>query len=227
LVGPAGNWRHPGRRSWIDLRRSRAPMRRWLEIGPPSQSDGDCPSKRDDHKAEVEPGPISLSVLRKHENMDYEPHTRREPQSKPNQIFGGLMCRPNCFALGTAYTCNDDDERPARCNGSAALSAQQCRLARQARARCEQAVRMTEPTALIAANLFASRSISSLASWSCIWSPRARISWARARQSCWWSLVCIPKASHSQRAGGVMVITQIHSLDLPREPRHFCSGAVS
>jgi hypothetical protein len=130
-------------------------MRRWLEIGPPSQSDGDRPPKRDDHKAEVEPGPISLSVLRKHENMDYEPHTRREPQSKPNQIFGGLMCRPNCFALGTAYTCNDDDERPARCNGSAALSAQQCRLARQARARCEQAVRMTEPTALIAANALA------------------------------------------------------------------------
>ena len=76
--------------------------------------DGDRPSKRDDHKAEVEPGPISLSVLRKHENMDYEPHTRRESQSKPNQIFGGLMCRPNCFALGTAYTCNDDDERPKK-----------------------------------------------------------------------------------------------------------------
>jgi len=46
--------------------------------------------------------------------LDYEPHTRREPQSKPNQIFGGLMCRPNCFALGTAYTCNDDDERPKK-----------------------------------------------------------------------------------------------------------------
>jgi hypothetical protein len=36
----------------------------------------------------------------------------------------------------------------------------------------------------------------------------ARISSALARQSCWWSLVCIPKASHGQRAVGVREITR-------------------
>ena len=32
--------------------------------------------------------------------MNYEPHTRHEPQSKPNQIFGRLIYSPNSFALG-------------------------------------------------------------------------------------------------------------------------------
>jgi hypothetical protein len=47
--------------------------------------------------------------------------------------------------------------------------------------------------------LFASRSISPLASWSCIWSPRARISWARARQSFWWSVFMRPSFGHAGR----------------------------
>src|SRR6266436_3916613 len=69
---------------------------------PSPDGNGDRQCERGDHKAEVDPSPVSLCRLGKHEKMDHDPHTHREPQSKPNQIAGGLVYSPDGFALGTA-----------------------------------------------------------------------------------------------------------------------------
>ena len=50
--------------------------------------DGDRQCERDDDRAEVEPDPISLFVLGKHEKLDHHPQTPRDSQSKPDQIAG-------------------------------------------------------------------------------------------------------------------------------------------
>jgi hypothetical protein len=56
--------------------------------------------------------------------------------------------------------------------------------------------------------LFASRSMSSLASRSCIWFPRARISRARSRQlCCWLSLVCIANTYTQAVGDSVIAVT--------------------
>jgi hypothetical protein len=53
--------------------------------------DGDRQCERDDDRAEVEPDPISLFVLGKHEKLDHHPQTPRDSQSKPDQIAGSLV----------------------------------------------------------------------------------------------------------------------------------------
>src|SRR5262245_56488013 len=63
-----------------------------------TRDDGDRQWERGDHKAEVDPRPISLGGLGKDEKMDHHPQRHRETQSKPNQIAGGLVCGPNGFA---------------------------------------------------------------------------------------------------------------------------------
>src|SRR2546428_12360586 len=62
--------------------------------------DGDRPCQRRDHKAEVDPAPISLNGPGKHEKMEHDPQTHRDSQHEPNQIAGSLVDRPNGFALG-------------------------------------------------------------------------------------------------------------------------------
>ena len=74
----------------------------------------DHPCERDAYKAEVEPSPIALGVLRKNEDMGDEPHARGEPYTESKQIFGGLVYSPNRFALRTTDTCNDNDKRPKK-----------------------------------------------------------------------------------------------------------------
>jgi hypothetical protein len=53
--------------------------------------DGDRPRERGDHKAEVDPGPISLSGPGRHKKMDHDPQAQRESESKPNQIARGFV----------------------------------------------------------------------------------------------------------------------------------------
>src|SRR5262245_2413988 len=74
--------------------------------------DGDRQCERRDHKAKVEPGPISLGVLGKNEKMDHHPHAYGEPQSKPDQIAGSLVYGRNGFALGHADARSDGHQRP-------------------------------------------------------------------------------------------------------------------
>ena len=62
--------------------------------------DGDRQCERDDDRAEVEPDPISLFVLGKHEKLDHHPQTPRDSQSKPDQIAGSLVYGQNGLALG-------------------------------------------------------------------------------------------------------------------------------
>src|SRR5262249_61868224 len=55
------------------------------------EDEGDRRRERGDDKAEVDPGPISLGVLGKHEKMDHDPQTDRKSQRKPEEIAGGLV----------------------------------------------------------------------------------------------------------------------------------------
>ncbi len=53
------------------------------ELGSPD-GDGGRHCERGDREAEVDPAPISLSSLGKHEKMDQDPETHCESQGKPN-----------------------------------------------------------------------------------------------------------------------------------------------
>jgi hypothetical protein len=64
--------------------------------------DGSRQRERRDHKAEVDPRPISLGGPGKHEKMDHDSQADGQPQSKPNQIAGGLVYRRKAFALRAA-----------------------------------------------------------------------------------------------------------------------------
>ena len=58
-------------------------------VSPDGYGDRQC--ERGDHEAEVDPGPISLRILGKHEKMDHDPQTHRKSQRKPDEIAGGLV----------------------------------------------------------------------------------------------------------------------------------------
>src|SRR5215831_14364207 len=76
------------------------------------EDEGDRRRERGDDKAEVDPGPISLGVLGKHEKMDHDPQTDRKSQRKPDEIAGGLVNGRKGLALGAAHAHGHDHERP-------------------------------------------------------------------------------------------------------------------
>ena len=80
--------------------------------GASPDDDDDRPCKRGEHKAEVDPCPISLGGRGKHEKMDHNPETHRESQSNPNQIAGGFVYGTKGFALGAANADRHGHERP-------------------------------------------------------------------------------------------------------------------
>jgi hypothetical protein len=92
-----------------EYRRSCTAPRNCLKSSP--DGDGHRQCERGDHKAEVNPPPISLSGLRKHEKMDPDPQTNRKSQRKPNQIAGSLVCSPNRFTLRAANAHSDSNQR--------------------------------------------------------------------------------------------------------------------
>src|SRR4029450_13891467 len=96
----------------------------WLMSASPLKADmreplspdgeGDRPCQRRDHKAEVDPAPISLNGPGKHKKMEHDPQTHRDSQHEPNQIAGGLVDGPNGFALGAAKAYSYGHERPEK-----------------------------------------------------------------------------------------------------------------
>jgi len=79
-------------------------------VSPDDEGNHQC--ERGDHKAEVDPGPVSLGVLGKHEKVDHDPQTHPKSQRKPDEVAGGLVNGRKGLALGTAHAHGHDHERP-------------------------------------------------------------------------------------------------------------------
>src|SRR6516162_2772073 len=79
-------------------------------VSPEDDRERQC--ERGDHEAEVDPGPVSIGVLGKHEKMDHDPQTHPKSQRKPDEIAGGLVNGRKGLALGAAHAHGHDHERP-------------------------------------------------------------------------------------------------------------------
>src|SRR5215471_10289376 len=88
---------------------SKGPRVPWVRS---PEDEGDRRRERGDDKAEVDPGPISLGVLGKHEKMDHDPQTDPKSQRKPDEIAGGLVNGRKGLALGASHAHGHDHERP-------------------------------------------------------------------------------------------------------------------
>ena len=80
-----------------------------------------CQCERRERKAEIDPGPVSFSILWQHEQMGDDPNTGNQSQHHPDKVAWGLEHGPNCFDLGSADPhCHDQkgaDEDRAQCYG--------------------------------------------------------------------------------------------------------------
>src|ERR1700745_762947 len=73
---------------------------------------GNRKCERGDHEAEVDPGPISLRILGKHEKMDHDPQTHCKSERKPDEVAGVLVNGRKGLALGAAHAHGHAHERP-------------------------------------------------------------------------------------------------------------------
>jgi len=82
--------------------------------------------KRHERKTEIDPGPISLGILGKHEEMGDDPDAGDKAQGHPDQVSRGIEQGPHGLALRSSHPHRDDKqgtyEDGAKDNGCRAQS---------------------------------------------------------------------------------------------------------